>query len=122
MDEQDELLRELVAVRAEQVVLSAIGGLVNVATVRLGLVPQAAEARDLAQARVAIDAIGALVHVIEPALPPDGRRELNGTLANLRMAYAELAPPGTPPTAEPPEPPQPPQPKRPGIWTPRGEV
>ena len=126
MSEQDELLRELVSLRAEQVVLSALGGLVNVATVRLGLVPQAPEAKDLAQARVAIDAVGALVGVIEPSLPPEGRRELQETLASLRMAYAEQAPPGTPPPGGPPPgaapPEQPPRPKRPGIWTPRGEV
>jgi hypothetical protein len=122
MSEQDDLLRELVAVRAEEVVLSAIGGLVNVATVRLGLVPQAPEARDLVQARIAIDAVGALIGVIEPSLPPQGRQELQETLASLRMAYAQQAPPGAAQPAEPREPPEPPKPKRPGIWTPRGEV
>ncbi len=113
------MLRELLSIRAEQVVLSTIGGLVNVATVRLGLVPQAPEALDLAQARIAIDAVAALAPVIEPALPPEGRREIQDTLASLRMAYAEQAPPGTarPAAQEPPPPP-----RRPGIWTPRGEV
>lgn len=43
--------------------------------------------KDLAQARLAIDAFAALLGVMEPGLKPDEARSLKGTLADLRVNF-----------------------------------
>ena len=48
-------------------------------------------ARDLEQARIAIDAMRALMPVVEPALPPETSRDFNQVVANLQLAYASAA-------------------------------
>jgi hypothetical protein len=48
-------------------------------------------ARDLDQARIAIDAMRALMPVVEPALPEDARRDFGQVIANLQLAYASAA-------------------------------
>jgi hypothetical protein len=45
------------------------------------------ETRDLADARLAIDALKAL----EPHLPADAQREVQSLVASLQLAYAEAA-------------------------------
>lgn len=47
----------------------------------------AEETRDLADARLAIDALKAL----EPLLPEDARREVQSLVASLQLAYADAA-------------------------------
>jgi hypothetical protein len=47
----------------------------------------APEVRDLEQARLAIDALTALV----PVLPEDRRRDLQQLVSNLQLAYADAA-------------------------------
>jgi len=47
----------------------------------------APEVRDLEQARLAIDALKAL----EPLLPEEARRDVQQVVANLQLAYADLA-------------------------------
>jgi hypothetical protein len=47
------------------------------------------EGRDLDQARLAIDALRALVPVLEGTVPPEVVRDLNQVKANLQLAYAE---------------------------------
>ena len=47
--------------------------------------------RDLEQARLAIEALRALVPVLREALPPEVMRDLEQTLANLQLAYADAA-------------------------------
>jgi hypothetical protein len=46
------------------------------------------EGRDLDQARLAIEALRALVPVLEQAVSSDGVRDLNQTVASLQLAYA----------------------------------
>lgn len=46
-------------------------------------------AGDLVQARVAIDAIRALVPALGDTVPPDLVRDLNQVVANLQLAYAK---------------------------------
>jgi hypothetical protein len=53
----------------------------------LGYGKLAPEARDLEQARLAIDALKAWT----PLLPEEARREVQQVLANLQLAYAEAA-------------------------------
>jgi hypothetical protein len=46
------------------------------------------ESRDLEQARLAIDAIRALVPVLEGHLPEQAMRDLQQSVANMQLAYA----------------------------------
>jgi hypothetical protein len=62
------------------------------------------ETQDLAQARLAIEAIRALVPVIEPGLPEQAVRDLQQSVANMQLAYAGAVaqterPPGEDPPA-----------------------
>ncbi|MBD0349480.1 MAG: hypothetical protein ICV59_10040 [Thermoleophilia bacterium] len=57
--------------------------------------------RDLAEARVAIDAIGALLRVLDEVIPAELTRDFQQVVVNLQVAYAaaageprEGAPPG----------------------------
>jgi sirohydrochlorin ferrochelatase len=49
------------------------------------------EGRDLPQARLAIEALRALLQVLEGEVPKELLRDLRQTLANLQLAYAEAA-------------------------------
>ncbi len=128
MDEDRETraaIEELASIGAPQLVVSTISTLVNLAFVRLGLVDGAAEHADAREAAVAIDAISALLPVVERFAPPEATDELRGTVASLQVAFARAVgapPPGTEPRTAPPSPPPPPAPERPKIWTPRGDV
>jgi hypothetical protein len=46
------------------------------------------ETRDLEQARLAIEALKALVPVLEGAVPDEAVRDFNQVLANMQLAYA----------------------------------
>ena len=136
-DEQEQIIQQLASVSVEQLVATTVSTLMNVAFLRLGAVRGAEQHADPDQARIAIDAIGALEPLITQALPPDAAQELRQTLASLRIAYASATgseppaaprPPqpggagGPPPRPGPNQPHQPPPPPRPRIWTPRGDV
>jgi hypothetical protein len=131
-DDERRAIEELARLRVEGVVAGVVSTLHSAAILRLGLLREAAEHRDLQQAALAIDTISALLPIAERSLPPASVAELRSALSQLQLAYAELAgtPPPPPPAgdAPPPEPPprqQPPPgppPRRPSIWTPRGEV
>lgn len=45
--------------------------------------------QDLEQARLAIEALRALVPVLEGTLPGDAIRDLHQTVANMQLAYAK---------------------------------
>jgi hypothetical protein len=116
-DQLEQLREQLASVAAGDVVAEAALSLIALAYVRLGVPPeQHARFRDLDQARLLVDALGGLLLATEGRLgaPEGGLRE---ALANLRMAYAEIA-------AGPPEPePQPDEDSgilRPpsGLWVP----
>jgi hypothetical protein len=49
------------------------------------------EDRDLDQARLAIDALGALVPVLEGSVPEDVTRDFRQVTSNLQLAYADAA-------------------------------
>ena len=55
----------------------------------LGFWRLSAEGRDLAQARLAVEAVRALLEVLEGEVPKELLRDLRQTLANLQLAYAE---------------------------------
>ena len=99
-----------------EVVLSSAQLLVTLAA-------DAIDARErLDEAQLAIDAVDALLPVIERLVTADQLRQFRRAVAELQLAYVEAAKPGgsaprpaePAPTAAPPE--------RPKIWTPGGDV
>jgi Domain of unknown function (DUF1844) len=91
---QEEALRqlreELAAAPAGDVVAQAAAHLATFAYVRLGIPPEQYERfRDLAAARVLIDAFGGLIEGVRGRLG-EGEHELQQALAALRMTYAQL--------------------------------
>lgn len=64
----------------------------TIATVgQLGYAKLDPDSRDLEQARLAIEALKALVAVLEGAVPPEALRDFNQMTANLQLAYASAA-------------------------------
>lgn len=91
----DEELRaayeaELKRIRAADVILQTAVSLVNLGGRRLGRVPGAEDERDLAQVRDAIDAVRALIPVLERSMGEE-IKPLRDALAQLQMAYAREA-------------------------------
>ena len=82
----EELAEQLRRLKASDVVLSLIPTLAQVAWAKLD-----PELRDLTEARVAIDAIRALVPVLEGVAPADVSRDLQQLVTNLQLAYASAA-------------------------------
>jgi hypothetical protein len=104
---------------AAEVVLSSAQLLVTLAA-------DAIDARErLDEAQVAIDAVDALLPVVERLVTTDQMRQFRRAVAELQLAYVEAAKPaatsGATPPAEPSRPTGPP-PERSKIWTPRGDV
>jgi hypothetical protein len=108
-EQLEELREQLASVPAGAVVAEAAMPLITMAQMRLGLpAEQFGRFRDLDAARLLIDALGGLLSATEGRLgaPEAGLRD---ALANLRLAFAEVAqdaggggpPPPTPPETEP---------------------
>jgi hypothetical protein len=76
----EALQEQLAAFDVEQFIVSAASTIASLAYAKL-------DRRDLPQARKAIDALVALVPLLEGELAAD----LGGALANLQLAYAEAA-------------------------------
>jgi len=90
--EEAELARrleeELRKLKIQDVVLQTSFTLASLGFRRLG-----EEDRDLEQGRLAIEALRALLPVLREAVPQEVTRDLEQTLANLQLAYAEAARP-----------------------------
>ena len=71
---------------------------------QLGYAKLEPSARDLDQARLAIDSLRALLPVLEPGVPADAARDLRQVVTNLQLAYASAA--AGAPEAVPAEPPE----------------
>lgn len=74
-------------VRVQDVLLQTVATLVNLGGRRLGLAPEAADERDLDQARLAIEATRALT----PLLGPEDARAVREALSQLQVAFAREA-------------------------------
>jgi len=82
-----ERLRQI---RVEDIIVETVGPLLNIGTLRAGLVPGHEEEADLDQLRKAIEAARALLPLIEPELGPQAPA-VKSALSNLQVAYAQLA-------------------------------
>lgn len=111
-------------------VVSTVQTLLELGYRRTGVAPGTEGERDLEQARLAIEAVRALVPVAEEVLEHDSAVALRSSLSQVQLVYARAAEGGAQPATatEPQQPPQPQQPPprvetvRPKIWTPGGEV
>lgn len=114
------LEEELKRVRVEQVVTEATVSILNVAVLRAGLVPGSEGERDLGQTRMGIEAVRALMPLVEQALGVEQSRPIRDALSRLQLAYAQAVQadgPAAPAPAPEPEGPGPAQ--RSGrLWVP----
>jgi hypothetical protein len=88
-DEQkliEELQAELAKLKVSDLLVQTIYSVSSLGYHRLG-----GEARDLEQARLAIEALRALVPVLEGAVADEVLRDFHQVLANLQLAYAAAA-------------------------------
>ena len=86
----EQLAEELRKLRIQDLVLSTVTTLGQLSYAKL-------EARDLDQARLAIDAIAALLPTLEGHVEADVLRDFRQVLANVRLAYADAASKQDPP-------------------------
>jgi hypothetical protein len=111
-----ERLREI---RVEDIIAGTLGPLLNVGTLRAGLVPGHEGEIDLAQLQKAIEAARALLPLVEQELGPQ-LGAVRSAVSNLQIAYAKLAggeapsAEGTPPAGEQAPPPPPEEEIKPG--------
>jgi Domain of unknown function (DUF1844) len=103
------LEEELKRVRVEQVVTEATVSILNVAVLRAGLVPGSEGERDLAQTRMGIEAVRALLPLVEQSLGPEQARPIRDALSQLQMAYAQAVKAGGSDEAEGPPAPEAPR-------------
>ena len=102
-DQLEQLREELASVPAGEVVAEAAVPLITMAQIRMGLPPEEhARFRDLESARLLVDALGGLLAATEGRLGAP-EPSLRNALANLRMAFAQVAaqPEGHPPGGAP---------------------
>jgi hypothetical protein len=88
-DEQklvEELQAELAKLKVSDLLLQTLYTVSSLAYHRLS-----GEQKDLEQTRLAIEALKALVPVLEGSAPPEALRDFKQVLANLQLAYASAA-------------------------------
>jgi hypothetical protein len=88
---QDELLEAVRNMRVSDLLLSTAATLAQ-----LGFAKLDESTRDLEQARLAIEAMRALLGALEGAVPEEVLRDFNQVVANLQLAYAAAAEPDEP--------------------------
>jgi hypothetical protein len=121
--------QQLKQIKVDDVLVQTVLSLINLGSLRAGVVPGNEAEADPQQLRQAIEGVRALLPLVEPALGPDAR-QVRDALSRLQMEYARLAGAGAPqagaeqPTSEG-EQQQPPKPEGPGpaeasgrLWVP----
>ena len=81
---------QLKQIRVEDVLVQTVLSLINLGSLRAGLVPGNESEADPQQLRQAIDAVRALLPQVEPVLGPDAR-QIRDAVSRLQMEYARLA-------------------------------
>lgn len=81
---------ELKRIRVEDVVVQTVVSLLNLGGRKAGLAPGTEDERDPAQVQMAIDAVRALLPLVEEGLGPDAG-QVREALSQLQMAYARAA-------------------------------
>ena len=81
-----ELLDQIRRMKVSDLLLSTLS-----TVAQLGYAKLEPSGRDLEQAKLAIDSLGALLPVLENAVPEEVLRDFNQVTANLKLAYAKAA-------------------------------
>jgi hypothetical protein len=81
----EELQSELAKLKVSDLLLQTLYTVSSLGYHRLS-----GEARDLEQAKLAIDSLKALVPVLEGSIPEEALRDFQQVLANLQLAYASV--------------------------------
>jgi hypothetical protein len=89
----EELQAELAKLKVSDLLLQTLYSVSSLAYHRLS-----GEGKDLDQARLGIEAMRALVPVLEGSVPEDALRDFNQVLANLQLAYASVVEEGSGPS------------------------
>ena len=82
----DEILDAVRQLKVSDLLLSTMATLAQ-----LGFAKVDESARDLEQARLAIEGMKALLGPLEGAVPPEVHRDFSQVVANLQVAYADAA-------------------------------
>ena len=90
------LEEELKRVRVEQVVTEATVSILNVAVLRAGLVPGSEGEVDPVQVRMGIEAVRALLPLVEEAVGAEQAKPIRDALAQLQLAYVRAQGGGEP--------------------------
>jgi hypothetical protein len=80
----EQLAEQIRALKVHDLLISTVATLGQLAYVKV-------EAKELDQARLAIDALGALTPLLEGHADPDMLRQLNQLLADVRITFASAA-------------------------------
>jgi hypothetical protein len=80
---------EVKKIRVEQILLEQVVSLVNLGMRRTGLSPGTEDERDVGQVRTAIEAVRALLPLIEQSAPPQARA-IREALTQLQLAFVRL--------------------------------
>ena len=92
----EELQSELAKLKVSDLLLQTLYSVSSLAYHRLG-----AEGRDLEQAHLGIEALRALVPVLEGSVPEEALRDFQQVLANLQLTYAAAVAEGAEPVSPP---------------------
>jgi hypothetical protein len=111
---------EIKQIRIEQILLEQVVSLVNLGMRRTGLAPGTEDERDVGQVRIAIEAVRALLPLLEQSAAPQAG-QIRDALSQLQLAYVRLGGtaggPAQPPAADSVAPAGP-QPAQPGPQAP----
>jgi hypothetical protein len=81
---------QLKQIRVEDVLVQTVLSLINLGSLRAGLVPGNETEAEPVQLRQAIEGVRALLPLVEPALGPDAS-QIREAVSRLQMEYARLA-------------------------------
>jgi hypothetical protein len=119
--------QQLKQIKVDDVLVQTILSLINLGSLRAGVVPGNENEADPQQLRQAIEGVRALLPLVEPALGPDAG-QIRDAVSRLQMEYARLAGGAAPTSQEQPAPDTPqeqPKPEGPGpaessgrLWVP----
>jgi hypothetical protein len=108
---------QLKQIRVEDVLVQTVLSLINLGSLRAGLVPGSEGEANPAQLRQAIEGVRALLPIVEPVLGPDAR-QIRDAISRLQMEYARLAGAGAEQAGEQPAPAE--KPEEPAKEAPEG--
>jgi hypothetical protein len=80
---------EIKKIRIEQILLEQVVSIINLGMRRTGLAPGTEDERDVGQVRVAIEAVRALLPLLEQSAAPQAA-QIRDALSQLQLAYVRL--------------------------------